>query len=197
VAIAGGGFRGMHVIVDIQVAAGKRAEFLADALEGISAGGFMDQPGTGDRARIDHRIERLVVVGQPDRIERLAAGLDADRRRDTLLPDEVKRQRENERLGDGLNGERHGAIADLVDMPVDGDERDPEMRRVGPLQLGNIVGERARMISFEFLVAAVQEALERRLSGISSISGGGIGHSRTARSTISPCFGKNKQSLCH
>ena len=132
----------MHGIVDIELAAGKLAELGTDALEGCGAIDFMDQSGTGDRSGIDHRIEGFVVVGQPDRVERLAARLDADRRLDAFLSDEVQRQRENERLGNRLNGERHGAIADFVDVAVDGGESDAEMRWVGPLQLGNVIGER-------------------------------------------------------
>ena len=54
---------------------------------------------------------------------------------------QVESKRKHERLRDGLDGERHGAVADLVDMTVDGDQRDTEMRRVCSLQLGNVVGD--------------------------------------------------------
>lgn len=56
-------------------------------------------------------------------------------------------QREHERLGHRLNRERHGAVADLVDMAFDGDERDAEIRRVGSLQDGNIIGDRAGIVA--------------------------------------------------
>ena len=163
--------------------------------------GLMDQSGTGDRAGIDHRVERPVVVGQPDRIERLAARLDADRRRNALLADHVERKRKHEGLGDRLDGERHRAVADLIDMAVDGDESDAEMRGVGALQFGNVIGDRAGMIRSEFLVTAVQKALERRLVGIA-----GISERRncfwpdrlTWASTSSPCkWQEMKQSPCH
>ena len=38
-----------------------------------------DQPGAGDRAGIDHRIERMVVGVEPDRVEGIARRFDADR----------------------------------------------------------------------------------------------------------------------
>ena len=163
VAVAGERLRGVHGVVDVELAAGELAELLADALERRCAIDLMDQSGTGDRAGIDHRIERPVVVGQPDRIERLAARLDADRRRDALFADHFQRKREHERLGYRLDGERHGAVADFIDMAVDGDEADAEMRGIGPLQLGDIVGDRAGIVGSEFFVASGQKALERRL----------------------------------
>ena len=85
VAVAGRALGGMHRLVDAELAPGKAAELVADALERGRALGLMDQPGAGDRAGIDHRVERPVVVGQPDRVERLAARLDADRGRRPAL----------------------------------------------------------------------------------------------------------------
>ena len=76
----------MHGIIDVELAPGKLAELLADAFERVSTVDLMDQAGTGDRAGIDHRVERPVVVGQPDRIERLATRLDADSRRTRSSP---------------------------------------------------------------------------------------------------------------
>ena len=72
------------------------------------------------------------------------------------------------------------AVADLVDVAVDGDETDAEMRGVGALQLGNVIGDRAGIIRFEFLVAAGQKALQRRLVGITGISEGEIAFGRVA-----------------
>jgi hypothetical protein len=129
-------------VVDAEFAPGELAEFLANALEGESAVDLMNQPGTGDRAGIDHRVERPVVVGQADRIERLAARLDADRSGYALLADHVERTRKHEGFRNRLNGERYGAIADLVDVAINGDETDAEMRRIGALQLGDVIGDR-------------------------------------------------------
>ena len=50
------------------------------------------------------------------------------------------------------------------------------MRRVGALQLRNIIGNGARIVRFEFLVAARQETLERRLGGVTGISDRDPGH---------------------
>ena len=35
------------------------------------------------------------------------------------------------------------AVADLIDMAVDGNETDAEMRGVGALQFGDVIGDRA------------------------------------------------------
>ena len=53
-------------------------------LEGAVALGLVDQAGAGDRAGIDHRIERPVVGVEPDRVEGVAARLDADHGLDAL-----------------------------------------------------------------------------------------------------------------
>ena len=140
----------------------------------------MDQSRTGDRAGVDHRVERPVVVGEPDRIERLAARLDPNGGRHPLLTDHVERERKHEGLGYRLDGERYPAIADLVDVAVDGHEADAEMRGVGALQLRDIIGDRAGIIRSEFLVACAQKALQRRLVGIAGVYGGETGFGRAA-----------------
>ena len=78
-----------------------------------------------------------------------------------------------------MNGERHGAIADLVDVAIDGDEADTENCRVGALQLGDVIGDRAGMVRSEFLVAGGQKPLQRRLVGVTGISGGKTAFGRT------------------
>src|SRR5262245_15508727 len=47
------------------------------------------------------------------------------------------------------------------------------MRRVGALQLGNVVGHGAGMIGSKFLVAVSEKTLQRRLGGISGSARGG------------------------
>ena len=72
------------------------------------------------------------------------------------------------------------AVADLINVAVDGDESDAEMRGIGALQLGNVIGDRAGIVRFEFLVTARQKVLERRLVGIAGISGGETAFGRAA-----------------
>jgi hypothetical protein len=170
IAVAGGDLRGVHGIIDAEFAASKLTELLPDAFECVSAIDLMDQSRARDRAGIDHRIERPVVVGEPDRVESLAAGLNADRGGDALLPDRLERKGKHEGLGDRLNGERHGAVAGFIDVAIDGDERDPELGRIGSLQLRDVVGNRTGIICFELLVAAGQKSLQRGLCGVSGIS---------------------------
>ena len=92
----------------------------------------------------------------------IAAGLDADRRRDPVGPDHFQRQRKNKGLGDRLDGERHGGVADLVDMAVDGGERDAEMARVGLQQFGDIIGNRAATLVRERRMR-LREKLRKRV----------------------------------
>ena len=56
-----------------------------------------------------------------------------------------------------MNGERHRAVADLIDMAIDGDEGDTKMRRIGALQLGDVIGDRTGIVRFEFLVTGSSE----------------------------------------
>jgi hypothetical protein len=53
------------------------------------------------------------------------------------------------------------------------------MRRIGALQLRDVIGDRAGIVRSEFLVAGSQEPLKRRLVGVTGISGGEIAFGRT------------------
>ncbi len=86
VAVAGGALGGIDRLVDVELAAGEAAERLADIVEGAVALGVVDQPGAGDRAGIDHRVERMVVGIEADRIEGVARRLDADHALHPLAP---------------------------------------------------------------------------------------------------------------
>ena len=150
------------LLVDTEVAAGETDSAVADTFERFAALRLVDQPGTGDGAGIDHRIERPVVWPQPDRVKRIAARLDADHGLDLLGAKQFQGQREDEGLGDRLDGEKHVAVADLVDVAVDGRQADAEMVRIGLFQLGNIVGERAAIVVLQLRMTTDQEPMQRR-----------------------------------
>lgn len=162
VAVAGFALGFEHRFVDVERAAGEAAERGKDAVERLAAARLVDQSGAGDRAGIDHRIVGPVIGAKPDRVEGIAARFDADDRLDFVGAQHFQRQGKDEGLGDRLNGEWHGAVADFVDVAVDSGEADAEMRRIGLLQLRNVVGHRATMIAFEFRVALDQKAAQRR-----------------------------------
>ena len=86
VAVAGRALRRIDGVVDAERAPGKAAERLADVFEGVVAPGLMDQPGTGDRPGIDHRVEGVVFGVEADRVEGIAGRLDADRAFDAAAP---------------------------------------------------------------------------------------------------------------
>ncbi len=162
VAVAGFALGLEYRFVDVERAAGEAAECGKDAIERLAAARLVNERGAGDRAGIDHRIVRPVIGAKPDRIEGIAARLDADHRLDFVSAQHFQRQGKDEGLGNRLNGERHGAVADFVDVAVDGGEADAEMRRIGLLQLRNVVGHRTAMIVFELRVAPDQKAAQRR-----------------------------------
>ncbi len=96
----------------------------------------------------------MVFGIEPDRIEGIARGLDADRALDPFGAERIQRQREHERLRHRLDGEGNPAVADLVDMAVDGGEADAEMIGVGLAQFRNVVGDRAAVLGRKLGMAA-------------------------------------------
>ncbi len=165
VAVAGRAFGGEYRFVDAEFAPGKAAERLADIFERVIALGLADQPGAGDRAGIDHGIEGMIVGIEPDRIEGIARRFDADRAFHPRRAERVQRQREHEGFRHRLDGEGNPAVADLVDVPVEGGEADAEMIGVGLAELGNIVGDRAAGLRRKVRVTGGEEAQQGRFGG--------------------------------
>ncbi len=132
IAIAGGAFGEVDRLVDIKIAASKAAQRLPDALEGSRAFDLVNQTGAGNRAGIHHRIERLVVRREADRVEGFAARLNTDGRFDALRPEQVERESKHESFRDRLDREGHVAVADFVDVAVDGGDADAEMCGIRP-----------------------------------------------------------------
>jgi len=77
--VAGGKFRSVHRIVDIELAAGEAREQGEHVGDALVLSGALHQLGDGDGAGIDHGVERAVGhLVEHDRVERLAGRLDAD-----------------------------------------------------------------------------------------------------------------------
>ncbi len=131
---------------------------MQDALKGAVTLRVADEARTGDRAGIDHRIERQVGGVQPNRVEGIAARLDTDRRFDSFRADRLERQREDEGLGNRLDGERHQPVAHLVHVAVDGGDADAEMRRIRLGQFRDVIRQLAAEILRELAVAAPQKS---------------------------------------
>ncbi|MEY9184102.1 hypothetical protein ABIA41_005537 [Bradyrhizobium sp. USDA 313] len=143
VTVAGLAFGSIDGLVVREVASGKAAERAADLLESVRALAVVDQAGAGDRAGIDHRVERMVLGIEPDRVEGIAGGLHADRALDAAGTEQVQRQCEHEWLGHRLDCERHPAVADFIDMAVQGRQADAKISRIGFAQFWNVVGDLA------------------------------------------------------
>jgi hypothetical protein len=162
IAVAGRSLGREHRFIDRKIASGEPAKGLTDVFECAVTLGLMDQAGAGDRTGIDHRIERMIVGIEPDRIERVARGFDTDRAFHACGAKRIQRQREHEGLGDRLDGKGYPCIADLVDVPVDGGEADTEKVGVGLAQFRNVVGDRAASLGGKFRMATGQEPQQRR-----------------------------------
>ena len=76
----------MHGVIDVELAAGKLAKLLSDAIECAVTVDLMNQSRASNCASIDHGVEWAVVVGEADRIESLAAGFNAYRGGDPVFP---------------------------------------------------------------------------------------------------------------
>ncbi len=72
VAVSGRALGGIDGFVDAKLAPGEATERLPDIVERAAALGFVDQAGAGDRAGVNHRIERMVLGIETDRIEGIA-----------------------------------------------------------------------------------------------------------------------------
>ena len=162
VAVAGRAFGGVDRFVDIELAPGKPAERLADIVEGAVALGLMDQAGAGDRAGIDHRIEGMVVGIEPDRVEGIARRLDADCAFHPSCAQRIQRQREHEWLRHRLDREGNPAVADLVDVAVEGGEADAEMIGVGLAEFRDVVGDGAAGLRGKIGVAGGEKPQQGR-----------------------------------
>ena len=100
------------------------------------------QRGHGDRAGIDHGVERPVGdLVEHDGIKGLAGGLDADMTQHIVAPVMLKRVAVHEGLRHRLNGEPMLGITCCGDFAVDCGKRDAEDGGIHLAELGDIVGD--------------------------------------------------------
>jgi hypothetical protein len=141
VAVAGLLFGEVDGLVERQIAAGEAGE---QGVEGGAAFRLVmpgDQFGGGDRAGIDHRVERAAVRHvQRHRIEAVARRLDPDLGEDGVAPMLLQRVAVDEGLGDRLDGEGMIRIANRMDRAVHGGDGDAEQGGIGLGEFGNIAG---------------------------------------------------------
>ena len=144
VAMARFAFGSVDALVDVEIAPGvarKRRENPLDLLVGAVA---PHEAACGDCTGIDQRIHRSPGLGrQADRVERLAGGLDADLREHAVLGVVLECEAVGERLRHRLDREGLPRVAHLVDVAIAGGDADAEPLRIGPRELGDVVGDRA------------------------------------------------------
>ena len=141
VAVAGGGLRRQHRLVEFEVPPGEGRHRLTHSPHLTIDVDAWDHRADHDRPGVDHRVVRSTGVGlEADGVERLAAGLEADVPGDLLQPQLVDHHRVDERLGDRLDRERV-----LVARPVAAAEHaghgDAEAVGVDVGELGDVVGQ--------------------------------------------------------
>jgi hypothetical protein len=145
----------------------------------------VDQARAGDGTGIDHRIERMVLRIEADRVEGVARWFDADRAFDPCGAQRIQCQREHERLRHRLDGEGNPGIADFVDVTVEGGEADAEMIGVGLAEFMDIVGNGSAGLLGKISVTIVEEPPQRRFrSGPAMVV---LGRGRSQTSHVSSC----------
>ncbi len=163
IAVAGVAFGAIDRLVDLHRPAGVASEGFENPLHRRGIGLALDQARGRDGARIDHRVHRTPGAGlQADRVERLARGLDSNLAQHLIEPAIFKRQAVGDRLRNRLNGKALTRVADLVDMPVDRDHRDPQPGWIGPRQLRDVIGDGAVVQIEQLLMDTVEVTLNRR-----------------------------------
>ena len=96
-----------------------------------------------------------------DRVEGLARGFDPHARENLPQPGHLERQPVHQRFGDRLDGERGAAVAHLVDLAIDGGDRDTEPVRVGPPEFRDISGHDALLKPGVLVMEMLQVLLDR------------------------------------
>ena len=125
--MAGHAFRHEDRVIDVHFAPAVTAEHAEHAADALGIVFALDQIGRGDRAGVDHGIERAVrSFIQHDGVERFAGRLHADFFEHVFQAVIFQRQAVDERLGNRLDREQLLAIADFEHLAVGGDDRDAE-----------------------------------------------------------------------
>ena len=129
----------IDALVDRERTAGAARAQIDDAVDALGGGRRAHETRRRDRAGVDHRIERPAALPvEADRVERVAARLDADLAHHRVAAVILEGERVHERLRDRLDGERLAGVADLVHVAVDRRDRDPEPARVGVRELRDV-----------------------------------------------------------
>ena len=171
IAVAGGVLGLEDRLVEVELTGGERVEARVDRRELLVGGVARDERAHDDRARVDHGVQRASGCRlEADRVERLAARLDADVPDDLREARLLEREGEDERLRHRLDRERRLAVAHLVHAAADADERGAEGLGVGVRQLGDVRRERAVGVR----PRDVEHGVERRTDRIAQVGNGGL-----------------------
>jgi hypothetical protein len=156
----------VHGLVHRQPSPGHCAEASEDPLEGVLGTAPMQQGRHRDRAGVDHRVVWPVGAAmQPDRVEGVAARLDANKARDGLLAEFLERHSEGEWLRDRLDRERHVAVTRGQHIAFGADDTDAEVFGVGFSEFRDVGGHLASSQRHMPGVQLVNELLQSMFLG--------------------------------
>ena len=132
----------VHALIHRQAAARKRRQTRNDALHALalSRTGRTNQRMGGNRARVNHRVQRLTgAVLQGQLVERLTGRLHAHLRKHVIIAAVRERQGVHERLRNRLNCELHIGVTGGVLLTVNHRNRRGELVRVHGGKFRNVV----------------------------------------------------------
>ena len=163
IAMAGVAFRAIDRLVDLHRPAGVASEDVENPLHRRGIGLALDQAEVAMApALIIGFSGRPVPGSRLIELNASPARLDSDLLQHLSSPRSFKRQAVGERLRNRLNREALPRVADLVDMPVDRDHRDPQPGWIGPRQLRDVVGDGAVVQIEQLFMDTVEVTLNRR-----------------------------------
>lgn len=141
-----------------------------------------DQAAHGDRAGVDHRIERAPGAGvEDDGVEGVAAGLDAHVTEHLVAPEQLQREAVAERLRHRLDRERALGVPARGQTSVDRRERDAECIGLDGGELGDVGRDLPGGVGQASLVDAREPRFQGGVRRVRDIDGGVHRRGFTAR----------------
>ena len=145
------------VLVGAELPAGQLRQPLEDEVVGAAADVLLQQAVDGQRAGVDHRVDRPAPLIQGNLVEGVAGGLDADALEDLLQAELLDGQAVNQWLRHRLDGELVVDVAECVEVAFGAHDG-------GGPQVGVDVGQRRNVrgiLPVRDLAAVLGEGVER------------------------------------
>ena len=149
-------------VVDLERPPGIARQHRHEAGEALAVAVAADERRGDDGAGVDHRVERaLMPLVEDDRVEGVAAGLDAHLAEHLLASAILEGEPIDEGLRDRLDGERAPRVAGLVRRAVGCRERNAEQLRICLRELRDIRGHPPAIVAPVPIVDLAQRRQDR------------------------------------